>query len=204
MKDQRVLFTIGHSTRELNDFIFLLQENEVEVVADVRSSPYSRHMPHFNRENLKAALKQVDIQYVFLGEELGARRDEAECYVDGVAKYELIAQTNLYREGIRRIQNGVTQYRVALMCAEKDPLTCHRTVLIAKSLKQEFDIQHIVSGTEMISQARLEERMLVQWNMTRADFFHDETAQLEEAYRRQGESIAYSIPQEDAEAEPND
>ena len=100
MSDKPLLFTVGHSTRSLEEFLCLLAQNQVGAIADVRSSPYSRHMPHFNRDPLQAALKEHGIQYVFLGEELGARREEPECYVDGVAKYELIVKTTAFAKGL--------------------------------------------------------------------------------------------------------
>ena len=102
MSELPILFTIGHSTRTLDEFLSLLKQNEINAVADVRSSPFSRHMPHFNRDALQQSLKTHGIQYVFLGDELGARREEQECYVEGVAKYELIEKTAAFAEGLER------------------------------------------------------------------------------------------------------
>src|SRR4051812_41051246 len=87
------IFSVGHSDHNIQRFIDLLLHNGISAVADVRSMPYSRFNPQFNREQLKAALKAVRIRYVFLGDELGARRSEPECYVEGKARYELIART---------------------------------------------------------------------------------------------------------------
>jgi hypothetical protein len=86
------LFTIGHSTHSWEKFLELLRQHRIETVADVRSSPYSQFNPHFNREPLQLALRQQGISYVFLGEELGARRSEPECYVNGRVAHKLLIE----------------------------------------------------------------------------------------------------------------
>lgn len=208
MSDKPLLFTVGHSTRSLEEFLCLLAQNQVGAIADVRSSPYSRHMPHFNRDPLQAALKEHGIQYVFLGEELGARREEPECYVDGVAKYELIVKTTAFAKGLERIRNGSNKFRIAMMCAEKDPLTCHRTILVARALKHEYDIRHIVSVDSVVTHAELERRLLAHWNMAHPELFQDESEVLDEAYQKQSEEIAYSVstgePQSQGRVATND
>src|SRR5262245_2825216 len=84
------VFTIGPSKLEFAQFAGLLKQYSIQAVADVRSSPYSQYNPHFNREPLQRALREQGISYVFLGEELGARRSERECYVNQRADYSLI------------------------------------------------------------------------------------------------------------------
>src|SRR5688500_10615354 len=106
--------------------------HKIAAVADVRSSPYSARLQQFNKPVLKNALEQVGIAYVFLGNELGARRSEQDCYVEGQARYDLIAKTPAFREGIARVLKGVEKYRMTLLCAEKDPITCHRTILVSR------------------------------------------------------------------------
>ena len=91
------LFTIGHSNYELETFISLLKKHEVNAVADVRSHPYSRFLPYFNRLELKKELAKEDIVYVFLGRELGARSADSTCYVEGRAVYEKIAATDEFK-----------------------------------------------------------------------------------------------------------
>jgi len=121
------VYTVGHSSQSIEEFIAQLQRHTVEVVADVRSRRYSARFPHFSMEPLQASLKAANIGYVFLGRELGARRDEPECYVDGQALYDRIAALPAFADGISRLVAGTQKYRVGLMCAEQDPLTCHRT-----------------------------------------------------------------------------
>jgi REP element-mobilizing transposase RayT len=185
------LFTVGHSNRSDAEFVELLRRHGVTAVADVRSQPYSRHLPHFNREPLKELLSASEISYVFMGEELGARRSETECYVDGQAKYELIAQTPAFHAGLERIRTGVSQHVVALMCAEKDPMTCHRAILVAKALRNDLDIRHIVSDEELEAHDELEQRLLRRWNLDGQNLFLTTDELLQEAYEKQAAEIAF-------------
>ncbi len=155
------LLTIGHSNHNLESFIHLLHKHGVTAIGDVRSSPYSRYAPHFNQFALQKSLEAEDIQYVFLGEELGARTTNSGCYVNGKALYEKIAATDTFNTGIQRIVKGVEKYKIALMCAEKDPLTCHRAVLICPHLRKfNLNINHILKEGDLESHFQLEDRML--------------------------------------------
>ena len=128
------IFTIGHSTHEFKRFVALLKHHGIGAVADVRSTPYSRWQPQFNREELTDALKKHGISYVFMGKELGARSDDPDCYDQGRVQYRRLAGTELFRSGIDRVLDGAHRMSIALMCAEKDPLECHRTILVAREL----------------------------------------------------------------------
>jgi len=132
------LFTIGHSNYSLDHFIELLLSHQLSTIADVRSSPYSKYSPHFNKDVLESALRNADIDYIFLGRELGAQRTEDDCYIDGQAKYERIANLPTFQRGLERVFQGIEHYRIALMCSESDPITCHRTILICRELKRLF------------------------------------------------------------------
>ncbi len=189
--NENALFTIGHSNRTLDEFIELLRSSGVSAIADVRSQPYSRHMPHFNRDPLSDSLRQHGIAYVFVGEELGARRSEECCYIDGQAKYELIEATQSFQAGLDRIRNGTKTHCIALMCAEKDPITCHRTILIAKALRSEFTIRHIISADRTETQGETDQRLLRNWRMDGRDLFQDDSELLEQAYEKQATEIAY-------------
>lgn len=140
------IFTIGHSTHPINVFVNLLRRHGVTALADVRSAPYSRRNPQFNREALEAALAAQGIRYVFLGRELGARPADPALYVDGIAQYDRIAQTPLFDAGIARVLRGMQDHTIALMCAEKDPADCHRTHLVAPALvKRGVEVRHILA-----------------------------------------------------------
>lgn len=194
-----VLYTIGHSTHPLEDFIGLLRRHGIEVICDVRSSPYSRHNPQYNRENLIPELKSADVKYVFLGKELGPRSDRPSCYVNGKVSYRRLANTGVFAAGLNRLREGMRQYRVALLCAEKDPATCHRTILICRELRKEADILHILDDGEIERQPDLEMRLLRTHNLHQGDLFSSPAELLERAFDAQAKKIAYvakAIPEE--------
>jgi len=188
-----VLLTVGHSNHQWATFAQLLREHTVTAVADVRSSPYSRINPDYGRELLQQRLRAANIAYVFMGQELGARRTERECYVDRQARYDRIAELPLFQSGLNRIRAGLQDHRIALLCAEKDPITCHRMVLVCRQFRGEpIDIQHIREDGSLESQAAAERRMLSAVGVPSADLFIDKEQLLEEAYRRQGIKIAWT------------
>lgn len=189
------LFTIGHSTHDFATFLELLKLHEIEVVADVRSRPYSR-LPWFSRPELEKELKANRVRYVFLGDELGARRVERECYIGPRADYELIAKTPAFAKGIARLRDGVAKFRVALMCAEKDPLDCHRTVLVCRHAKEFCHISHILSDGTLETHADAELRMMRKFVPAEGDMFLSRIDLLNKAYRLRGEEINYVEPTE--------
>jgi uncharacterized protein (DUF488 family) len=206
------LFTIGHSNHDIKAFISLLQKHRITALADVRSHPYSRFLPYFNQVPLKEALAREGIKYVFLGRELGARSSNPECYVDGKAVYERIAETDEFREGIKRVLKGLEKHRIALMCAEKDPLDCHRAILVCQYLRHlDLNINHILKNGDLETHSHLEERMLEKNGFREFDEDHNKPVQLslfpkalptrekclEKAYKIQGDNIAYVEKKED-------
>ncbi len=198
------LYTIGYSSRSIDDFISLLKQHTITALCDVRSMPYSSRNPQFNREPLKTVLKSHNIEYVFLGEELGARPKDQSCYVDGKAIYQKIAATTLFKKGLDRIKLGMQKgYVLALMCAEKDPMTCHRSILICRNLRgQGIDIRHIIDPETTELQTDLEKRLIAQLKL-HPDIFKDTdtNALIERAYDAQGDRIAYV---EKSEREPDE
>lgn len=185
------LLTIGHSNHSLEHFLELLRLHRVQVLVDVRSSPYSARLPQFNREPLKAALRTAGIRYLFLGEELGARRSERHCYVDGVARYERIAKTPAFQSGLERVTRGMQQFRSALMCAEKDPLECHRTILVCRHLRDVAQIQHIRADGSLESHEDAETRLMAEERVPTDDFFTPREQLLARAYDQRGGKTAY-------------
>src|SRR5262249_40063791 len=140
------VFTIGHSTHSSEGFLALLRLHGVTAVGDVRSAPYSRFNPQFNRETLSESLRRADIKYVFLGEALGARSKDSSCYVNGRVQYRCLARTDLFKGGIERVARGAEEYAIALMCAEKEPLDCHRTLLVSRALVERgLVVRHILA-----------------------------------------------------------
>jgi len=195
------LFTVGHSNHELERFLQLLAQHQITAIADVRSQPYSQYTPQFNRETLENVLARRRIHYVFMGMELGARRSERECYVAGQAKYPLVARLPAFLQGLDRIRRGAQKERIALMCSEKDPLTCHRTILVCRQLRGEFQIRHVLEDGTLEAHEAAEDRLLELLGMPTADLFHDRGELVEQAYDRQGEAIAYTEKTGDTKAD---
>lgn len=193
------LFTVGHSTHEWADFAALLQRHGIKAIADVRSSPYSRFTPQYNREHLSRGLRAIGVAYVFLGRELGARREERECYVDRQARYEKIAESPLFQSGLERIRDGVKEHRIALLCAEKDPITCHRMVLVCHALRDDpIEVSHILDDGSLESTQHAEGRLLRETGMPEGDLFQSREELVREAYARQGRKIAWTEPAEES------
>lgn len=163
-----ILYTVGHSNRTIEEFLSILKSHHIQAIADVRSKPYSRYVPQYNREQLSKRLRQENIYYVFLGKELGAHREEEDSYaiVEGGGirvDFEKTSQSDIFQEGINRLKVGVNKMLTAIMCAEKDPLECHRTLLVAHYayLQGAFhDIVHIIDNQTVETRSQLEERLL--------------------------------------------
>jgi uncharacterized protein (DUF488 family) len=141
----RRIFTIGHSNHSLPTFLELLAQHQIEVLADVRSHPYSRYASHFNIHELRSALTDVAVRYVHLGAELGGRPPGDGFYgEDGRVLYWRVAQAPFFLSGLDRLERGCDQHRVAMMCSEEDPLGCHRHLLIGRVLNQRGTlVEHI-------------------------------------------------------------
>ncbi|HEX5610320.1 MAG TPA: DUF488 domain-containing protein [Solirubrobacterales bacterium] len=139
------VFTIGHSNHSREHFLNLLCDREIEVLVDVRSHPRSRYVEWADRTNLASSVKGVGIKYLFLGEELGGRPNAPQFYdAEGRALYWKIAEGEAFEAGVRRLQEGAERYRVAIMCSEENPASCHRRLLVAKVLLERgFKITHI-------------------------------------------------------------
>lgn len=188
-----VVYTIGHSTHSIVTFMGLLKGADITAVADVRSSPWSRHFPWFNRPELKEALAASGIAYSFLGKELGARPDDRSVYQNGTARYELIQQTELFQAGLERVLSGALKYRIALMCAEKDPLDCHRNILVARAFSlRGVHIRHILATGNIEDNSDTEHRLLSSLGKHSLDMFAPLNEQLKLAYQERGMRIAYT------------
>lgn len=160
------ILTIGHSNHPLEVFLRLLGGQGVNVLADVRSAPYSRFNPQFNREPLAATLSRKGIEYMYFGAELGGRPKDPACYEDGRVCYRRVAETRSFREGIAQVLDAAAQHRVVLMCAEREPLDCHRTLLVAPALDaQGVEVQHILADGTLENQADAMSRLLDQHHL---------------------------------------
>ena len=193
------VFTIGHSNRPIEDLIALLQRNAITAVVDVRSQPYSRMYPQFNRDPLEDTLKRAGIHYIFLGKELGARTDDSNCYDNGRVRYARLAQTKLFQHGLDRVQAGAAKgYIIAILCAEKQPLECHRMVLISRWLAERgVEVKHIVSEELVESHEQSLERLMQELSLGSMHLFRNSEELVAMAYEMQEDRIAYTKPEEE-------
>lgn len=153
----------------------------------------------FNRETLQKSLSNEGIAYVFLGRELGARSDNSGCYINGKVQYNYLADEPIFLEGLKRLRNGIARYRVALMCAEKDPLTCHRTILVCREMRSSaLEIEHILADGTIETNSAAERRLMSMTGLI-PDMLCSEQECIERAYDKQASSIAYMLSSEDPE-----
>lgn len=191
--DDAVVLTIGHSNHPLDVFVALLQQHGVTTLADVRSAPYSRFNPHFNRKRLESALQAHGIAYLYLGHALGGRPDDPACYEDGRVRYDWLAQTPLYREGLERVAEGARSERIALMCAEREPLDCHRTLLVGRSLVERgMGVAHILADGALESHDETMDRLLDSLKLPKSDLLQSRQELIEEALALKEGRIAYA------------
>jgi uncharacterized protein (DUF488 family) len=198
MPDVLTVLTIGHSTHSWERFIALLRGANVTAVADVRTSPYSRLYPRFNRNDLRGELRSDGISYVFLGKELGGRPSEREFYCEGVADYEKMAQASEFKRGLDRVIEGARKYHIALLCSERDPLDCHRCLLVGRALAQRgVRVNHILENGKIASQDEIEDKLLELSGRNTDDFFAPRAERVAAAYRERALKVAFSEPQPD-------
>ena len=195
MKHVPQVLTIGHSNHPFPDFLALVKASGVDVIVDVRSSPFSRTNPQYNRRSLARMLRANGIRYLFLGNELGARPSDPSCFVNGRVSYSLLARTDAYERGIARVRKGATVCRLALMCAEKEPLNCHRTILVARSLEEGgIVVKHILANGHLESHSDTMRRLITHLRLDpleQDDLFRPQSERIAEAYRIQSTRIAF-------------
>ncbi len=193
------VFTIGHSLHSWEAFLSLVRSREIEVLVDVRSSPHSARAPHFNAEVLKAACREAGLRYLQMGDQLGGRTDQSSLLTQGGrVDYDRLAETESFRSGLVRLANGARTHRMALMCAEKDPITCHRALLVSRHLLPLLGpaggISHILADGRGLSQADLETELLhVAGLPAGPDLFESDEIRRATAYRHQAERVAFLV-----------
>jgi len=199
------ILTIGHSTHLIEEFLSLLEAHGVTAIADVRSAPYSRRYPQFNRDPLRQTLEERGIRYAFCGQELGARPDDHLCYDEkGRVLYRRLAGTPFFRSGIDFIVREARECRIALLCAEKEPLECHRTLLVARELMARgVAVSHIHADGHLETQSEALARLPVLLNMSETDLFRSPEELIEEACASQENRIAYVNPHMSLASEEN-
>lgn len=177
-----LIYTIGHSTHTIDNFISLLKRTGIDTIVDVRSSPYSKYNPQYNREALKTELLKQGITYIFMGDELGARHQEPEVLeADGRVNFDKVRKLESFKNGIRRVIAGLEKgYKIALMCSEKNPIECHRFSLVSYSLQKEgLQVRHILEDGSITENIELEKSFLSKV----PDMFKTKEQEIEEGYK---------------------
>lgn len=204
------LYTIGHSVHSVDRFMYLLNNHDVNCVVDVRSTPYSRFAPQFNTSEIAKALKINQKYYLFMGEEFGARRSDTALYdSNGVLDFGKVIKSKLFQSGIERVKLGLDKgFNIAFMCTEKDPIDCHRSILVGRAFNDEkFDVFNIHADGSIETQEELIERLLNHYfpnrNQTNIfDLLEGEKKKedlVQEAYVLRNKEIAYRPEEREAE-----
>jgi uncharacterized protein (DUF488 family) len=187
------VLTIGHSNHAIGRFLALLHGAGVTAVADVRSVPFSRRYPWFSAKRLPATLKDAGLAFVPLGDALGGRPSDPAFFCDGIADYEAMAATPAFRAGLDRVAEGAKHFRVCLMCAEREPLDCHRCLLVSRALAERgLAIGHILADGAIEPHTATEARLL-ELTGEPSDLFVPGGERLAAAYRRRARAVAYRV-----------
>jgi uncharacterized protein (DUF488 family) len=190
------IYTIGYSTWDFDSFAKILVDHRITVVCDVRSSPFSKRNSAFSRRELEAGLRALNIKYAFLGEALGARPSDPECYFKGQARYDRLAARTAFKAGLKKVIDSLARHRPVLMCAEREPIECHRTILVCRQLLSEgiVDIRHVLGDGKVELHADLERRLVRALNLEPPPMFATPAewrVAIAQAYELQGRKIAY-------------
>lgn len=186
------LYTIGYSSYDISHFISILKKQQIEALVDVRSIPYSKFAPDYNTDNIKKLLENNSIYYLNFGDGLGARTKIEECYKNNIAQYSLISETPKFKEYTKRIISGLEKFNIVLLCAESDPLKCHRDIMICRYLKKYINnISHILQNEIIEDNKQTEIRLLKEYHLEQEDFFSNYIDRLNEAYDLRSNEIQY-------------
>ena len=192
MAASKQILTIGHSNHSFEKLFSLLKAHNVGAVCDVRSAPYSRMNPQFNRGSFAEQLRENGIAYIYLGMELGGRAEDPTCYEGKRVRYDRLAQKDVFQSGLRRVVEDSAKYRLCLLRAEKEPLECHRTLLVSRYLvEMGLDVHHILADGRLESHGSVMERLLEQLKLPSHDLFRTHQDVIQDAYRAQERAIAH-------------
>lgn len=194
------IYTIGHSTHQLDYFLELLKQYGVNCIVDVRSVPASSYNPQYNQEPFKSFLKKNNITYLHLPEEFGARQTDPDLLDnEGKIDFEKVRKTYLFKKGIERIFQGVEKgYIIAIMCSESEPLDCHRFSMVSVGLKESgFEVKHILKDKFIKAHSDLENDLLKKYEkkLPQKDLFNPNITtdeQLTVAYRLKNKEIGFA------------
>lgn len=173
------IYTVGHSNHSIGTFIDLLKNQNIQVLIDTRSSPFSHYSPQFNRNSLKEAVQEAGIKYGFYGRQLGGRPEDEDFYdEDGRVVYSQVAKSFLFNEGLERLVSGIAKFRTALLCSEENPSICHRRLLVSRVLfEQGVAVYHIRGNGGVQSEAELRQKEEDEKSRQRGLFGEDEESE---------------------------
>jgi len=197
--DLKPVFTIGHSNFDLDVFLGMLHGQHVDLLVDVRSRPQSGRFPQFSQPGFQAAVEAAAVSYLFLGEELGGRPDDPDVYQqDGVVNYRRRRKSYAFGAGLERVLSEAGSRSVALLCAEEDPLECHRFLMIGPELvARGVRPLHIRKGSKLETQEEAENRLLESNHLgafaVNSLFPDARRDALEDAYLLQAGKFAYRV-----------
>ena len=160
---EKTLLSIGHSQHQVDYFINLLKSHDVNYILDVRNTPYSQFAASYNRESIRPVLQSNGIEYAFMGNYFGARPTDSSLYsTNGYLDFEKVANSSRFKKGFDNVAKGVKQgYRIAFMCTEKDPIECHRAILVTNAFyKAGYSVEHIMPDNTIQTQQDINERLL--------------------------------------------
>lgn len=199
----KLIYTIGHSSHDNIYFLELLRKYNINCIVDIRSVPFSKYVPHFNKNVIKKFLNFNNINYVYMADEFGSVHEDKNLFNQkGYLDFEIVKHTKSFKDGIVRLNVGIDkQYIISLMCTEKDPLDCHRSIMIAPELvKNEFTVHHILPDGSIETQQELEKRLLqlyfpthIQQDLFSTNEKNIEKDLLEKAYRLRNSDIGHRL-----------
>ena len=184
------LMTIGHSNLPADRFITLLRDSKVSAIIDVRSVPFSRWCPWFSSKPLATGLAVGGVAYLQLGDELGGRPRDPQLYCDGIADYEAMARRPEFCAGLDHVIDETRRHRVCLLCSEREPLDCHRCLLVGRALAERGVTPGHIRADGTIEPHAMTEQRLLKLAGGEADLFGDPAARLADAYRQRARRAA--------------
>lgn len=158
------IYSIGHGSRPIDEFISILKNNNISYLIDVRSKPFSRFHSQYNQNSLMESLRKENIKYVFMGDSLGGRPNDRSCYDnESHVDYSKVKEKDFFKKGIARLETAyMKKLNIACMCSELSACDCHRSKLIGEVLKQSnINVVHIEKNGELISQDSIIKQILM-------------------------------------------
>ncbi|MBC2579542.1 DUF488 family protein [Clostridium sp. DJ247] len=198
------IYTVGHSSHDNIYFLELLKKYNINCIIDIRSVPFSKYVPHFNKNVIKKFLNINGIYCIYMAEEFGAIRTNIDLFhPNGYLDFNKVKELKSFSEGLERLKDGIKKgYKICIMCTEKDPIDCHRSIMIAPELiKNNYSVIHIMPDGSTQTQQQLEDRLLRMYNLnlTQQDIFsfkkqlEDKNNLIERALKLRNADIGYKI-----------